>query len=149
MFCQFCHRELHPLEPIYRLPVGPVVGQGRYAWFCKPCLDKSGPKWLSEIPLSREQNCERCGRPVFIPSRWKPKRPICSAKCRGALETAKAKQRRTSRRVERECPICRRKFTPKRIDARYCSGACKQAAYRWRNSHFPSNTHSEVKSEAS
>jgi len=29
-------------------------------------------------------------------------------------------------------PSCRRKFTPKRFDERYCSLACKQAASRWR-----------------
>ena len=53
-------------------------------------------------------------------------------KCHGALETARAKQLRTLRRSERECPRCGRKFSPKRIDGRYCSAACKQAAYRCR-----------------
>src|SRR5262249_28786070 len=104
--------------------------------FVKAAWIKPLPMWLEEIPLFRKQNCEHCGRPAFIPSRWKPKRVICSSKCRNALKTARAKELRTLRRVERECPICRRKFTPKRIDARYCSGACKQAAYR---SRLPSN----------
>jgi hypothetical protein len=85
MFCQFCHLELEALEPIYRLSLGPVVGQGVRAWFCKPCLDKSVPIWLDQIPVFREQNCEHCKRPVFIPLNWKPKRTICSAKCRSAL----------------------------------------------------------------
>src|SRR5262249_22701922 len=53
-------------------------------------------------------------------------------KCHGALETARAKQLRTLHRSERECPRCGRKFSPKRIDGRYCSAACKQAAYRCR-----------------
>ena len=43
---------------------------------------------------------------------------------------------------------CGGKFRPRRTDARYCSLACKQAAYRERTSYFPSCTHSEVKSEA-
>jgi len=132
MVCQFCHRELQPLEPIYRLPLGPVVGQGVRAWFCKACLDKSGPIWLEKIPVFREQNCEHCARPVFTPSRWKLKRAICSPKCRGALDTARAKELRTLRRSERQCPQCGRRFTPKRTDGRFCSGACKQAAYRLR-----------------
>jgi hypothetical protein len=130
MLCQFCHRDLGTLEPIYRLPLGPVVGKGKNAWLCKGCLGKSGPIWLQEMPLFREQSCEHCRRPVFTPAKWKLKRAICSAKCRGALDTARAKLARALRRSARECPCCRRKFTPKRIDGRYCSVACKQVASR-------------------
>jgi hypothetical protein len=130
MSCQFCHRELAPLEPIYRLALGRVASKGTRASLCKGCLDKSGPIWLEEIPAFREQPCEHCGRPVFTPNKWKLKKAICSAKCRGALDTARAKRARTTRRVAPECPRCKRRFTPKRIDACYCSIACKQAAYR-------------------
>jgi hypothetical protein len=144
MVCQFCHRELAPLEPIYRLALGRVAGKGTRAALCKGCLDKSGPIWLEEIPVFREQNCEHCGRPVFTPSHWKRNRAICSPKCRGALETSRAKQLRTLRRTERECPIYRRKFTPKRIDGRYCSIACKQAAYRWRLIRYQKETWVDV-----
>jgi hypothetical protein len=31
------------------------------------------------------------------------------------------------------CRSCRQPFKPKRRDARYCSAACKQMAYRWRH----------------
>jgi hypothetical protein len=30
------------------------------------------------------------------------------------------------------CAVCGRDFEPKRADARYCSGACRMAAYRAR-----------------
>ena len=60
-----------------------------------------------------------------------------SAKCRSTLETARAKQLRTLRRSERECPRCGRKFLPKRIDGRYCSLACKRAAYRCESLFLP------------
>jgi hypothetical protein len=56
----------------------------------------------------------------------------CSAKCRGAIDTARAKELRALRRTGRECPHCKGKFTPKRIDARYCSISCRQSAYRLR-----------------
>ena len=31
------------------------------------------------------------------------------------------------------CETCGREFTPRRNDARYCSAACRQKAYRHRN----------------
>jgi len=132
MFCQICNRQLAPVEPIYRLQLGAPINHGWRASLCKNCLDHFGSTRLYQIPPFREQDCEHCGRPVLTPSRWKPKRAICSAKCRGALETKRAKQLRAWRRSERECWHCRKKFAPKRIDQRYCSLACKQAAYRWR-----------------
>jgi hypothetical protein len=39
--------------------------QGVRASFCKPCLDKSCPMRLEEIPIFREENCIHCRRPVF------------------------------------------------------------------------------------
>src|SRR5262249_3847371 len=93
-----------------------------------------GPQMAGRDPFFREQSCEHCGRPIFTPGGWKPyRRAICSRKCRGALETARAKELRSLRRAERECLRCRRRFTPKRIDGQYCSVACKQAAYRPEN----------------
>jgi len=38
----------------------------------------------------------------------------------------------TPARVTPRCACCKRKFTPKRTDARYCSAACRQRAYRRR-----------------
>jgi len=109
MFCQICNRQLAPVEPIYRLQLGASTNVGRRASLCKSCLDHFGPTRLYQISPFREQNCEHCGRPVLTPSRWKQKRAICSAKCRGALETKRAKQLRAWRRSERECWHCRKK----------------------------------------
>jgi len=134
MVCQYCHRELRPSEPAYRVPLGAVVGQGQYAWFCKPCLDKSVPLWLEEIPPFREQNCEHCGRPVLTPSRWKLRRAICIQR------NAAAHWRR---RVLNNFGPC----ADRNVNARatvgnsrqnvlmgvYCSVTCKQAAYSKRD----------------
>jgi len=87
MFCQICNRQLAPVEPIYRLQLGASINHGWRASLCKSCLDHFGSTRLYRISSFREQNCEHCGRPVLTPSCWKPKRAICSAKCRSALET--------------------------------------------------------------
>jgi|SRR6516225_6287625 hypothetical protein len=132
MVCEFYHRELGPLEPIYRLPLGRVAGQGIRASLCKGCLDKSVFVWLDEIPLFREQNCEHCGRPIFHSKPLEIEPANLFSQMPQRTYTARAKERRTLRRPERKWPRCHRTFTPKRIDARYCSPACKQAAYRLR-----------------
>jgi hypothetical protein len=59
----------------------------------------------------------------------------CSGPCRRAID---AKRKRLNRARERQCRLshicetCAAKFTPTRSDARYCSNACRQDAYRKR-----------------
>ncbi len=48
------------------------------------------------------------------------------------------RQLRARRRTERDkvaCAACGEMFVPKRADARYCSHACRQSAYRKRHEH--------------
>jgi hypothetical protein len=52
----------------------------------------------------------------------------CSRRC---SKHAAAERRRVTH-DERRCAVCDGVFTPKRSDARYCSNACKQDAYRKR-----------------
>ena len=133
-FASFATASLNPSNRSIGCRFGPVVNQGARASLCKPCLDKSGPIWLEEIPVFREQNCEHCGRPVLTPSRWKLRRAICIQR-----NAAPHWRRRVlnnfgpcaDRNVE--CPRYSRKFTPKRIDRRFCSVTCKQAAYSKRD----------------
>jgi hypothetical protein len=40
-------------------------------------------------------------------------------------------------RAERRCETCGEAFSSKRADARHCSGACRQAAYRARKPAEP------------
>jgi len=60
--------------------------------------------------------------------------------CRDAARLALARKRRAQRRANRTCEHCGATFTPTRADGRYCSGACRQAAYRERGGGRPRRT---------
>jgi hypothetical protein len=68
--------------------------------------------------------------------------PECSYKTRlerrKQLRRLKREARATRERVT--CKHCGQPFVPKRDDARYCSAACKQAAYRQRFNFLLVNT---------
>ena len=55
------------------------------------------------------------------------------------------KQHRLEKRQNRVCAGCGQTFTPKRSDARYCSNACRQRAYR--ESHRVTDTLSAPKED--
>ncbi len=81
--------------------------------------------------------CDGCGIKAAMPEMlarwqvpWNPKtgydysRWVCSPCCR-------ERQRRKDRRwKQRTCEVCKKPFTAARIDARFCSNACRQWAYR-------------------
>lgn len=46
------------------------------------------------------------------------------------------------------CEVCRFEFQSKRIDARFCSSACRQMAYRLRISQSPRGTEQHDRGEA-
>jgi hypothetical protein len=97
--------------------------------------------------------CEECVRTHMHPSWWeKGAEPVpcaggcgvlvthpywaltittCSTRCAEAVAAA----RRSAHRTPRECADCGQTFQPRRVDARYCSDACRQKAYRERQSH--------------
>jgi hypothetical protein len=54
---------------------------------------------------------------------------ICSERCRGRIRSAE----KATEPDARDCVVCGRSFTPARRDARTCSNACRQAAYRDRH----------------
>jgi predicted RNA-binding Zn-ribbon protein involved in translation (DUF1610 family) len=59
------------------------------------------------------------------------RRRYCSPDCQNRGATLRAKERRQRAR-EKVCQQCLKPFTAKRRDARYCTVACKQSAYRGR-----------------
>jgi hypothetical protein len=78
-------------------------------------------------------DCRRCGNfwGFTEPSRrtgvrWGWEQTHCSERCR------KAQYRKPTEREPTTCEVCEEEFTPKRADARYCSNACRQDAYRKR-----------------
>jgi hypothetical protein len=52
--------------------------------------------------------------------------------CGYELEKAKLHEKRRQARADRTCESCGATFTPGRNDGRFCSSACRQAAYRKR-----------------
>jgi len=74
----------------------------------------------------REAWCQRCGCRFYESTRHKH-----HSKCAPCVRaTIYESQRR--RRVEKQCVVCHSNFSPKRADSLYCSGRCRQKAYRIR-----------------
>lgn len=105
---------------------------------CWPCaVGHSCAQWL--LPwrrygarlAGREQDeymhrCRQCQRMFIGPIQ----RRYCSYECGEA--TRAGRRDRTRDRTARPCDVCGDTFTPPRSDGRYCSGACRQRAYRRR-----------------
>ncbi len=98
---------------------------------CAECLSADEQKWSW-----RERDCRGCERQMSIPSSRSSlpyeKRAIpcvCSSRC---YQRIRRKERREWLRYP--CKMCGKAFKPARADARYCSSACRQWAYRRRKS---------------
>lgn len=72
-------------------------------------------------------------REIGFPRRLAP-RTFCSEGCRRRVVDCETKAKRQAARgdLTRHCEVCHEEFTPQRADARYCSPACRQRAYRER-----------------
>jgi hypothetical protein len=137
MNCDHCHLPIPDSKPIYRV-VGSwgSYGRGFRGSMCGRCCEETHllehRHWHAALP------CIHCGRPVFYEARRDRPRyyVVCGKKCQRAAYAARAADRSRQRRRQREqqhaCAQCGVRFEPKRGDARYCSSACRQAAYRQR-----------------
>jgi len=84
-----------------------------------------GTDWLDPLP------CSRCGRPVIHDIRRKlPKYIVCSEECQRAVYKARNLAIRNT--GKKPCRFCGRAFQPSKGTALYCSGICKDRAYRQR-----------------
>jgi hypothetical protein len=63
---------------------------------------------------------------------WSERARSCSPLCAREKRNADARGRRLEARENHRCAVCDETFTPARSDARYCSAACRQDAYRKR-----------------
>jgi hypothetical protein len=128
IICARCHRIFGPgqamaltgdkLDSVMLSPDGGwFYGQ---SWStCLECIGELDPgQWTP-------QSCIHCDRPLFTRTDMLPKAVACNRLC---LDTARAKERRRSRRTQKTCLECGRLFTPKRTDSRYCSAACKTSS---------------------
>ena len=130
MKCGQCKRQLTAAKSVFRLFLNMRVNWQMVCGACEAAASKAcvfPPLW--DLPRC----CSQCARPVYVDSLPRKARYfVCGAECRRAAH--KASYRRMHPpipRVERQC-LCGRTFTPKRNEAKFCSVACKQRAYRAR-----------------
>lgn len=160
--CDLCEAEIGPGERVWRIGVmhssGTAWGQ-RMENRCDDCRDDPGdgshiPHFVPTPPeeLGYEpgdvgwrdlgEPCEACGRPVLAlhpafkqtPPMYSDRSPpavVCDDRCRHEAQLARQRERRAAER-RTDCAECGETFTPARSDAKYCSGACRQRAYRKR-----------------
>ena len=122
--------------------------EGRY-WPACLCLDRAqgARRWMKPEPCVAcarlVANDQRTADPRQFTRDWAypslQVRVFCSPACRQRFTS---EGRRVARLTERRdnpprCELCRREFIPVRSDARYCSPACRQKAYRRRQNGTP------------
>jgi len=131
--CYRCERTIRPNETVCRVftTTRGFFGHGTgVAVICSDCGDKD--HWRN---FFRARPCQSCGRPVRIQATTRTFVIIaCSGRCREAIQKIQAEESREKSREIRNfrCETCNQLFTPKRTDAKHCSPACKQKAYRQR-----------------
>jgi hypothetical protein len=128
-WCGACNRDLAPDEKIV---LGVGDGYVRYVpgrnegvnGYCLPCSVNLRPR----RERFYEFNCHYCARRVisYYFMSAGDMRQFCSSSCRNRF------YRKAPEILN--CAVCRKPFTPKRADAKHCSLACKQKAYRQRHS---------------
>ena len=144
--CADCERPLAPDEPIWRqrISLGRSMFGGthhRLLPVCETCSHAKRSEYSYRYPhpsteFRPAQPCEGCGRPVHERYRdglfHRNHHVICCEDCYKAAELKYARETRTLARGTHECQICGKSFEPTRNDAKFCSSACKQKAYRKR-----------------
>jgi hypothetical protein len=131
--CSLCGRELLP---------DAIVAASNRGLLCLDCNVSRGRPAMKPTP------CLCCGRPVIRFAYVKPNRrgrPFCCGACSTRWYQATERYfdrkhwppgrrlKKPAKQAKPKCAECRKSFIPTRSDARYCSAACKQRAYRQRH----------------
>jgi hypothetical protein len=123
--CAHCGQRLAAGAPVWLGPVSHHRATSE-APLCARC-NGSPRVYYSSLP----EYCAACGRAVYRRARRRRARVVvCCYKCRWSWQRQDQRRRQETRR--RPCPVCGRDFVPPRSDARTCSPACRQKAYRRR-----------------
>ncbi|SRR5712692_7367009 len=128
--CGLCGSALAADAPVWLEGIygGPNIFGHITRWqapVCEGCHLKQA-RWCTPQP------CEGCGRPVHYRPSYRRRRHVhCSARC---AWTATNRRRSTATAAARRkaCTVCGTVFDAPRRDARTCSPACRQRAYRQR-----------------
>ena len=132
LHCVRCGCEIAPGAPVWRqrtfLGFGFAGGSRRgIRPHCRKCRSSARDFAFG--------SCKNCGRPVYRQrDRWR-RFTFCCERCAqttfvGIANTAAKAWRAKARGSSRPCKQCSKPFKPARTDARYCSNACRQRAYR-------------------
>jgi hypothetical protein len=80
------------------------------------------------------RQCRACGRAYLDRPAWDDRVGLCSSECEAVTKAEAARARRTDSRnaLRLRCQVCDEPLDVDRSDARYCSSACRQKAYRGR-----------------
>ena len=131
--CVRCGRQLTATEPVWRKQT--TRGRGFFggtrwtvALFCEPCAPLSDYRYWSAKP------CEGCARVVHnVIDGRRRRHTYCCEGCELRQRQALMRQRRAEARgATKVCACCGETFEPVRADAVFCSGVCRQKAYRRR-----------------
>jgi hypothetical protein len=129
MRCDKCDREMTDDEPAWRR----WNGRHGHNSLCAGCTQSDSRRYLKPLP------CARCGRPLHYDAiRKLPTIVACGPRCQALIYWTRSNAKRDPRRPLREPPAhdciqCGERFTSSRLDARYCSGKCRQAHWRCRS----------------
>jgi hypothetical protein len=121
--CGGCERDLAVDEPVWRV----WWNRRGLRSICQACRRCYG--WGRRYVWSSGP-CEGCGR-IVNEARWRPRR-FCSRICEDGYYAEQRRARRAEARAGRRCDVCAELLDAGRADARYCSSACRQKAYRRR-----------------
>ncbi len=106
-------------------PWGPVP-------VCRSCFEHRCGHMVSPWAFTAPSSCEACGRPVVSRERRNRLYIYCSERCARRLYNRHRSEKRARARRSTCCSACGEQMSPSRSDARYCSNACRQRAYRER-----------------
>jgi predicted nucleic acid-binding Zn ribbon protein len=140
--CGECGTTLGADDTVFLAPVPVVAGRGWTAPVCEVCAPKRmvelrgrGERYGRRSDLYPEWQCATCGRSVvFRVSELQYRRrkhAFCSEKC-SQIHHNRRRSERSQPSREKTCSVCGGAFTATRSDAKTCSPACKQKAYRQR-----------------
>ena len=151
--CEECEVEIGPAAPLWRIwsrvPTAPYRGRWCLVTHCEPCGRELRERFGRRIDLPNgrilyigdrrywlETECEECERQLVFGVVGRRRRLFCCRRCANRLRVrphnARRAERRAAAREGLTCAVCDTTFNPSRSDARYCSAACRQRAYRRR-----------------
>jgi hypothetical protein len=143
--CVGCGAGVPPNEPAVPVKVSRLSYVGvrrvtvtRPGFACLTCVTGAGNvaqlaathgrTWTPPGAVGEPVPCEGCGRLIALPASRRRERPTCSRPCAVRITPSQV-ARRQHENVH--CLECGTGFRA-RDDARYCSGRCRQKAYRAR-----------------